>query len=309
MNDSLFNAAGPNCDPLWEKLRNGDNPRYSAVKRELELMWENYQPYADPNFRQEFANHVHQRFWEIYLACHLLDHKRKLMPRAKQSSKGPDILIEEGMRRIWIEAVAPTPGNFKNPDKVTDIRFDGTVNSVPNKELLLRVTGQLFEKAKKYRQYLEDGAVKQGDLCLIAISGGDMSGFQLLEGDGYIENAFYPTRFKVSGQEEWTWRPPHRIQRTSGELIQTSVFTSPEFEHITGAIFSPDSIARLLKKESNFQYFPNPNCSQSLPQKWIPWSKEIVVTEDHSNLLMETIDAVGSTISTVAGPFPKTHAQ
>ena len=78
--------------------------------------------------------------------------------------------------------MAPTPGDSKNPDQVTALHADGLVYSVPDNELLLRVTGQLSEKLKQFVQYFRAGVVMQGDLCIIAVSGGDMGGFQAFHG-------------------------------------------------------------------------------------------------------------------------------
>ena len=307
MSNALFDVECSNRDGLWEKLKNADNLRLLAIRDKLESMWETYQPFADLNFRQEFARNVHQRFWEIYLAHHLLDQGKNLISRAKQSIKGPDILIEEEERRIWIEAVAPTPGQCTHPDRVPPLLTDENVHPVPGNELLLRVTGSLLEKRKKYLQYSNDGVVEHDDLCIIAFNGGDMEGFEIFGGERYVHDAFYPTRIKVSGEEEWNWGAPWRITKSSGKVIEASVFASSEFQHIAGAIISSDSISSLLAKP-NLQYFSNPNCSQSLPQKWMPWSNEMVITKDRAGLVMETIKADGTTFSTVVGPFPRIDA-
>ncbi len=36
-------------------------------------MWTRYEPYADPDFRPDFARDVDGRFWAMYLGCTLLD--------------------------------------------------------------------------------------------------------------------------------------------------------------------------------------------------------------------------------------------
>ena len=95
MNESLFNVQCPNYDQFWQKSKNADNPKLLAVKDRLEFLWELYQPYADPNFRQEFARQVHRRFWEIYLACYLMNQGKNSTPRTERPIEGPDILIEE----------------------------------------------------------------------------------------------------------------------------------------------------------------------------------------------------------------------
>ena len=299
---TLFDVERSNCDPLWAKIKDAANPRYAEVRDKLQCMWETYKQYGDKNFRQEFALHTHQRFWEMYLASHLLNQGKVLVPKDARAQSGPDILIEEEGRRIWIEAVSPTPGAAENPDKVTPLQVDEEVHNVPAAPLLLRVTSQLYDKSKKFGQYRNNGIVAQGDLCIIGINCGDMEGFEVL-GASYIANAFYPTRSKVWGEDSWTWGAPFPLPKGSGELIQASVFASAAFNSIARGIFSSDSVSSLLKVETDFRYFPNPRSSRSLPPNWMPWSEETVVKGCHTDLVMETIKN-GEKTSTVSGPFP-----
>ncbi len=298
---TLFDVECSNCDPLWAKIKDAVNPRYAEVRDKLQCMWETYEQYGDKNFRKEFALHTHQRFWEMYLASNLIEQGKNLVPRKGRDPSRPDILIEEE-RRIWIEAVSPTPGAVEHPDKVNPLLVDDESHSVPVERLLLRATSQLCGKNERFRQYRDDGIVAEGDICIIGINCGDMEGFELLSAN-YIANAFYPTRSKIWGEDSWTWYAPCQLPKGNGEIVQASLFTSSTFSFITGAIFSSNSISSLLKAETDFRYFPNPRSSRSLPPNWMPWSEETVVKGCHTDLVMETIKN-GEKTSTVSGPFP-----
>lgn len=91
-----------------------------AETREIKLfsekLWERYQEYADRHFRAEIQHNFHARFWEMYLTCTLLEAGCSV--RCKKP--GPDVLIEEGEGRIWLEAVVPSGGNRAKPDTVKE---------------------------------------------------------------------------------------------------------------------------------------------------------------------------------------------
>ena len=65
-------------------------------------MWVDFSPLADPDFRIDIATHFNQRYWEMYLACSLIQRVLQL----KSAHAGPDIELEHQGRKCWIEAVA-----------------------------------------------------------------------------------------------------------------------------------------------------------------------------------------------------------
>jgi hypothetical protein len=97
----------------------------ALIREGLEELWTRYEPYADANFRSEFARQPDPRFWEMFLATRLLACRKKLVARAElpagQREVGPDICIRKSRRKIWIEAIAPSPGDDKNLDQVPDL--------------------------------------------------------------------------------------------------------------------------------------------------------------------------------------------
>ncbi len=107
MTNWLFDIQVEKPDPVGVKIKEDTDHRIQEMRRRLHGIWSRFEPYADKDFCKEFARRPHQRFWEMFLACHLINNGKQLIPKSKHPGKGPDILIEEQGRGIWIEAVAP----------------------------------------------------------------------------------------------------------------------------------------------------------------------------------------------------------
>ena len=59
----------------------------------------------------------------MYLSVRLLDAAKKVRSKAevaRAARVGPDVCIQKGTRRIWIEAVSPDQGHENNSDRVAD---------------------------------------------------------------------------------------------------------------------------------------------------------------------------------------------
>ena len=302
----LFDIETEVPDPLWVKLKTDDHPVLPKVREKLEQLWQIYHPYSDSNFRQEFATHIHQRFWEMFLVCHLLHCGKNVVAKPNQSSQGPDILVKEDGRSIWIEAVAPTAGLLAKPDTVPGLLLDDKAHDVPADQLLLRVLTALGQKKRAFFTYLKQDIVESDDLCIIALNGGDMKGFEIFEGEAYLQPAVYPRRTKTWGSQIWHWCEPYMVPKSNGAAVPGSVFVTSEYAGISGMIFSHSGVSTLVNREEIFNYFPNPNCPRPLPQQWIPWSQETVISEDSGELTMTTMKN-GLEIARVLGPFPKTN--
>ena len=121
---ALFDIDNPGAHIGYRNLRAGEFPIEREIRAGLEAIWARYEPYADANFLQEFSLQPDTRFWEMYLTVRLVDAGKKVrtraeMPRANRDA-GPDICVQKGTRKIWIEAVSPDQGHQNNPDRVAD---------------------------------------------------------------------------------------------------------------------------------------------------------------------------------------------
>lgn len=108
LNDGLFDGPLPSRHSLaYEGMYrpSGDHFRVlSKARAHCEDLWIDFQEFADPNFRAEFAYRTHERWFEMYLTVSLIRAGHKVICR----KPGPDILLKEDGRRIWIEATCAT---------------------------------------------------------------------------------------------------------------------------------------------------------------------------------------------------------
>lgn len=81
----LFLAVGPDLDRGYLNLQAGAHEIERELRETLEALWAVYEPYADPNFAAEFAREPDTRFWEMYVACQLLDAGKTLLPTVERS--------------------------------------------------------------------------------------------------------------------------------------------------------------------------------------------------------------------------------
>ncbi len=144
-------------------------------------MWEKYRPYADSNLLKELCGGnecvFQQRYWEMYLACYILNHGVALSK--KTDNEGPDIKIEQNGRVIWIEAISPTSGTGQNA--IPELRMSTfgkpVVNDVPANEILLRCTSALDAKFAKYGEYLKNKTITPDDIFIVAINTAQLGPF------------------------------------------------------------------------------------------------------------------------------------
>ncbi len=208
-------------------------------KERFDVLYQKYHPYADRHFLTEVKKKFHQRTWEMYLGCALLD--RGIIFSSKDI--GPDILIEHEGKKIWIECIACEKGD--GADRVPDLYY-GVVQDVPSDEMLIRIAGALKSKFEKYKKYLEDGVVKDTDQFVIAVSRGDL---------GHVDAAIplilrvvfamgYPTitmpRDGSPSRSGWSTVP--FIEKRNGSKVPMTFFLEKEYEGISGVIYCKDTV-------------------------------------------------------------------
>jgi len=120
MDDSLFVYGIEAPDQQYNTIRDSPGWYPMRIRSFMEDLWRKYRPYADRNFRQQLQVDLDSRFWEMYLACILLEYSIPLS--LSRADARPDILIENENGRTWIEAIAPTSGADTNPDRVPEMK-------------------------------------------------------------------------------------------------------------------------------------------------------------------------------------------
>ncbi len=298
--EGLFGVNVQDPHHTWQNLKIADGGRVYEIRQRLEELWQCFYPYADSNFRHEFAKHPHQRFWEMLLCVFLLRSGKNVIAQRDRAQSGPDILVKEAGATIWIEAVTPTPGEPPRPDTVPDFRADGEVYSVPDDSLLLRFLQAMNDKRNRLQSYVDDSLIAPDDLRIIAINAGDQKGFGGLT--GVFERVLYPTRIKTWGNTDWTWGAPCDVVKNNGSVVPASVFVRADYQDITGVIFSPSTIGDMVTM-ADFHYCPNPNSDTRLPVKWIQWTREFIMFDSLGHPALIELEHCQE-VTQVLGQFP-----
>jgi len=139
---NLFDVNPLSPDKEYLELR--DNSKHTNLKQYCEDPWEKFEPYADFQFRSEFATQPRHRFWEMYIGVYLLDQNFNLRPHSNQ--KGPDFHLIEDNRNIWIEATVPSEGTGDDAVPSPFIHDPNRLGQIPENKILLRFTNSVSEK-------------------------------------------------------------------------------------------------------------------------------------------------------------------
>jgi hypothetical protein len=294
----LFDIDDPNAAQGYRNIRAGASEIEAEIKAGLEALWVRYEPYAYTNFLKAFSEAPEDRFWEMYLAVVLLKARKTLRPRAKLTkasrNKGPDICIPKRKRKIWIEAIAPDPGDdVKNLDRVPNLfpaSADGS-REAPRREIELRITSSLFKKMEHFQLLKEEGVVAETDSCVIAITAGKFALQAADFGLPHAVTAVYPfgdehnivdPKTLAIVDREYDFSPD--IKRTGKDPIPRSAFQNELFASISGLIWSRRSIGNFLGQPDDFVYVHNQAAVRPIQREWMNWVEEFQPVEGGKQL-------------------------
>ena len=138
----------------------------------------------------------------MYLTCCLIESNKKVISRhnlpTAASDNRPDIVVDDGSRKIWIEAVAPTSGEPSNlnsvPELITKDADDEEFTALEEKPEppLLRITSALKSKSEQLSKYRDQGRIRPEDLSIIAINGGQIDTSFFVDDVWEAARAVYP---------------------------------------------------------------------------------------------------------------------
>jgi hypothetical protein len=295
----LFDVNVPDASQGYRNIRDAESGSDGARIREgLNALWPNYGPYADSHFREEFAKQPDSRFWEMYLTVRFLDARKKLRSRAglagADRDTGPDICIRKCSRNIWIEAIAPAQGDGKkNLDRVPDLfpASSDEFKDLPRREVELRITSALLEKADKFQEYREKGIIGENDSCIVAISAGQFALQAVDVGMPHAVRAVYPFGDEHFGIDPKTHKIVDRwfdhsskIERTEKKPVLRGAFQHEYFSGVSGLIWSHRSIGNFLGQPDDFVFVHNQTAQKPLPRKWIKWLEEYFLINEGRQL-------------------------
>ena len=288
---SLFDVDIPDADLGYQNIRRAAQRIELELKEALEALWQRYEPYADTHFVQQFAREPYARFWEMYLTTQLLDEGKNVRPRSELPAEirntGPDILIREEERTIWIEAITPEPGELANVDRVPEIvpiSEGGGAQAAPRRQVELRITGALLQKREAFQQYRERGLVAEHNFCVVAISGSRFSAQSVATDLPRAVTAVYPLGDRYVTFDRGTvevvdtgYRHSEHINRSSAEPIPRYAFLHDHFSDISGLIWSRRTIGNFLGRGHDFVFVHNVTARDPFPTGWITWDEEEII--------------------------------
>lgn len=247
---------------------------------------------ADAKFVSEMVSGVDRKFWsclsEALIYAQLKD---KVFPNRPNIGVGPDFLITDGNRRIWIEVICPEPSGI--PEDWREIQF-GKGGTVPHNEILLRWTSAFKEKAQKLlgkpgRQssgYLHDGIVSNDDSYVIAINGcqlrhGPFSALTGISQFPYAAEAAFPIgpyQIKIDRETLKSVGGGHQerffIPKPNGASVPTHAFVDPEYKMIS-AIWAVDfNGCGAIGNHQPSAVIHNPCAVNPLPVGFLPADEE-----------------------------------
>ena len=248
-------------------------------RQQLEQLWEEYCPYAPRGFRKKLQYEFHQRWWEMYLMLGL--HRLGFPISTCSKDDRPDLLLDFGDVKVWVEAVAPKPGSMS--DAVPEPVVDG-VQDLPMREALLRLTQAVTAKREALNCYVQRGIVSDKDAFVVAVSSCALNQFgSLLDWPQPVMLRVLAGAGDLAIPLKGSSRPYSKLQdqtfRDSGSPVDLALFYSDEFSAVAGVLYSRDDpLNAPIAPEESFELFINPKGQVRLPeaitQKVLTWSED-----------------------------------
>jgi hypothetical protein len=275
--------AGYICQGAWTLRK--------QTREWMEIMWTQYEPYADPHFLSDFKRQFTQRSWELYLGATLLNRGLNLGTH-QDAGADFDVRNKKNERIAWIEAIAVRPGD--GTDKVPELIYN-TVNSVPVDEMVLRVTNALDAKYKKYLSDLKKGLVENNEPYVIALDRSELGYVEVppslilkaLFGVGDLTLSFpVPVQDEtpMSREPHSFWSRRSEVLKKSGQPVSMTFFENPDHAGISAVIYSVDHVINNPRTPEhmgeNFIVVHNPQAANPLTSDVLPFGDEYRVEGD-----------------------------
>ena len=277
---SAFFRDGEATDIEYIRTRSDAN-RYHA--RELiESLWPIYQIYADPHFLEEARHNFRQRFWEMYLTCALLQHKFELH---RIGCSGPEYYFICNDRRVWVEAIAPGPG--EGPDRLYETP-DNVAGTVSEPKIILRYTHALREKQRQWKASLAAGRVQANDRLLLAINCSGIPDARFGAEMPFVFKAYFPIGsliYEVGSTSSKIKSSYHsrreEIIKERGSPVATTSFQNPEFSLFCAVLHSGvDHLGFTRQIGADFLVLHNSLSIPSLPSDLFNWADQYYLNGD-----------------------------
>jgi hypothetical protein len=294
-----------------EKRFPGAHPRTVAVRQYLASACEHLvnRGLSDPKFVSELASGSDQKFWACASEALIADRLRDKNFGARDTrGEGPDFLVIDGARRVWVEVVCPEPVNvpadWLNPPS-------GGVIDFPHEEILLRWTSAIKAKAEaligssdgRQAGYVNSGLVAPDDAYVIAVNGCQLRGgrFPALFGISqfpFAAEAVFPIgpyqlRIDRETLEVVDRGHQHRayVLNKNGAKVPAYTFLDPRFNQVS-AIWAVDlDGGSAIGNREPMVVVHNPNATNPVPVGFLPADDEYVTVAEGDELVFSKASA------------------
>lgn len=251
---------------------------------------------ADAKFTKELCSGSEQKFWSCVSEALLAAHLRHVgLDPAPSPGGGPDFLVIENGRKIWIEVICPEPTGVPS-DWLTFESGKGV--TFPHEPILLRWTSAIKEKAEKLigslngsaTGYIEKGIVASGDSYVIAVNGRQLR-------NGPFSALFGISQFPFAAEAVFAIGPyqitidrdtmkqtggEHQhcplISKPKGAPVPAYTFLDKRFQPIS-AVWAVDvDGTSAIGNAEPMVVIHNPNAVSPIPTGFLPAQEEYVAT-------------------------------
>ncbi|MCW9012289.1 MAG: hypothetical protein OQL06_00785 [Gammaproteobacteria bacterium] len=247
--------------------------------------------FADKKFTKELTSGKDEKFWSCISEALIFNKlKDKAFSDRPKKGKGPDFLILNGDKRVWIEVICPKPNDIPE----SWLNFEIGVTDFPHEQILLRWTAAIKEKAEKLigkensetRGYLYTGIVEASDSYVIAVNGCQLrhGPFSTLTGISqfpFAAEAVFPIgpiQIKISKDsmeitDQWYQHRPFIINKNNSE-VPAYTFLVSRYSHIS-AIWAVDlNGGSVIGNTEAMSIIHNPNAVNPIPLGFLPSDSE-----------------------------------
>ena len=257
--------------------------------------------HADSKFQTELTSGSDSKFWSCISEALIYQRvcNRTMLNRLKRGV-GPDFLLTDGKRNIWVEVICPRPAGVHQ--EWLEINTN-TAGSVPHEAILLRWTSAIKEKTEKLigdtegkvKGYLSTGIVSDEDIYVIAINGCQLrhGPFPALHGISqfpYAAEAVFPIGpFQIRIDRETLksvgtgYQERYSIPKPNGSSVPSHAFLDPRYKMVS-AIWAVDlNCATVIGNPEPSALIHNPNAANPLPPGFLLADDEFVATPGKNN--------------------------
>lgn len=283
-----FFQSGTATDPAYVNVRDKNHLRVEDARKFCEELWVKHGPYADRTFLSDAKNHFQQRFWEMYLGVTLTKKGFKL---TNQGDTGPEFYFMVGEKKVWVEAVAPGPGDGQDAVREPEGK-DGDLTEEMRKRIILRYTHALRDKLNKYNEAVKKGIIGVNDCYVIAVNCRAIPGASLGFTLPYYLNAYIGAGDLVVEIDRQTGKIVDRYHEFKGEVtkkkrapVSTAPLLTDEYAGISGVLHSAvDPANRPKQMGDDFEFLHNPLASQPIERSVFSFCRQYVYSPERGEL-------------------------